>query len=217
MPTPTLFTAVVVATNINPSIFSQVWLTKTGVFSESDFQAESVLSPFAVNVVTPSLAQMAIPQNLQVIFPPGDEKNNREALLQQTIGRIVAELPHTPFQAVGFNMGWVLQPQDPGEIDKLERIFFLSKSNPLSGEFEETNCHFGCYLSKDFEIGRLKLDIKPVTLLDQSQALQLAFNFHLDLKEEDKAKQIVRFLGKWNAAYKMAKDLANILGKGWSK
>ena len=87
------------------------------------------------------------------------------------VGRIASELPHTPFQAVGFNMGWVLFPLNQKELDSWERQSFLAERNPLAKFFKEKNSHFGCYLSKDFKMGRLKLDIKPVTLVDATKSL----------------------------------------------
>ena len=218
MPKPTGFNVVLAATNLNPSIFSLLWLVKQKIFSEADIQTEgSIFSPFTVNVVAPGLSLTVIPDRLQLGFLSAEKDAQVALKIQRVVGRIVSELPHTPFQAVGFNMGWVLLPQDQNELDSLERQSFLAERNPLAKFFKEKNSHFGCYLSKDFKMGRLKLDIKPVTLVEGEKSLQAAFNFHLDIKVDEPVKQIHDFLALWNPAYTLAKEMVTELGKGWSK
>lgn len=218
MPKPTGFNVVLAATNLNPSIFSLLWLVKQKIFSEADIQTEgSVFSPLAVNVVVPGVSLTVIPDRLQLGFRPAEEDAGVALKIQQVVGRIASELPHTPFQAVGFNMGWVLLPQDEKVLDSLERRLFLAEKNPLARFFKEKNSHFGCYLSKDFKMGRLMVDIKPVTLVDGKKSLQTAFNFHLDLTVNETVKQIHEFLALWDVAHTQAKEMVNELGKGWSQ
>ena len=218
MPEPTGFNVVLAATNLNPSIFSLLWLVKQKIFSEAEIQTEgSVFTPFTVNVVAPGLSLTVIPDRLQLGFLPAEEDAEVALKIQRVVGKIASELPHTPFQAVGFNMGWVLLPLDQKELDSWERKSFLAERNPLAKFFKEKNSHFGCYLSKDFKMGRLKLDIKPVTLVDATKSLQAAFNFHLDLTADEPVKQIHEFLALWDGAYTQAKEMVRELGKGWSQ
>lgn len=75
MPKPTGFNVVLAATNLNPSIFSLLWLTKQKIFSEADIQAEgSIFAPFTVNVVASGLNLTVIPDRLQLGFPLCREK-----------------------------------------------------------------------------------------------------------------------------------------------
>lgn len=218
MPKPTGFNVVLAATNLNPSIFSLLWLTKQKIFSEADIQAEgSIFAPFTVNVVASGLNLTVIPDRLQLGFPSAGKDDEVALKIQRVVGRIASELPHTPFQAVGFNMGWVLIPLNQKELDSWERQSFLAERNPLAKFFKEKNSHFGCYLSKDFKMGRLKLDIKPVTLVDATKSLQAAFNYHLDLTVDEPVKQIHDFLALWDVAYTQANEMVTELGKGWSQ
>lgn len=218
MPKATGFNVVVAATNLNPSIFSQLWLVKQKIFSESDFQTDgTVFSPLAVNVSAPGFSLTVVPDRLQLGFASAEKNDEVSLKIKRVVGKIATELPHTPFQAIGFNMGWVLLPQEGRELASLERRFFLAEKNPLAKFFKEKHSHFGCYLSKDFTAGRLKLDIKPVRLVDGTQSIQAAFNYHLDLEPDERVEQIHQFISMWDAAYTQANELVTELGKGWSQ
>jgi hypothetical protein len=218
VPKPTGFNVVVAATNLNPSIFTQLWLVRNNIFEESDIQAEvSVFSPLTVNVVAPGVSLTVVPDRLQLGFPPSELTDDIPSKLKSIIGKIASELPHTPFQAIGFNMGWILTPERQEDMGGLERRFFLNTRNPLARFFKDRSSHFGSYLSKDFMMGRLKLDIKPVSLVGGQQALQAVFNFHLDLTGEDKVRQIQKFLDIWKMAHDQADEMVTELGRGWSQ
>lgn len=219
MPKLVNYTAVVAAANLNPTIFTQSWLTKFGIFNEKDFQNQGTLfTPLAVNATGEGFTLMVVPERIQIGFRSSDvATRSGQTILRRSIGKIVKELPHTPFLAVGFNFDWLLVPANPKEIAKIEREFFISESNPLAKEFSAQNAHFGCYLSRDFNWARLKLDIKPVTLKEREPALQMTFNYHLDLQGEDKDKSVCSFLENWDEACELSEKLSNLLGKGWSK
>ena len=98
----------------------------------------------------------------------------------------------------------------------INRELFLSEKNPLGSFFNETNCRFGSYLSKDFYAGRLKLDIKPLTIREKkteiyTEKLALNFNFNLDLNEENKVDKILEFLGLWEEAHALAFEMASTI------
>jgi hypothetical protein len=216
MPTAGDFNAVLAAQSLNPSIFTQTWLAKYKVFEESDFTQNSLYSPLAVNVATPDLLFVAIPEKVQVAF--GQKREDAswcQNALHRTVGVIAKELHHTPFQAVGFNMEWVVKIEPSRSIENVERKCFLPEANPLAKHFNDDNCRFGIYLSKDFTLGRLKLDIKPVTLKDSSPGARLLFNFHRDLAG-DKITQVAQFLDHWTEAYQTSLLYSTELEAAWS-
>ena len=153
------------------------------MFEEKDFTENSLYSALAVNVATPDLLFVAIPEKIQVAFAQKREDANWcQKALHRTVGVVAKELHHTPFQAIGFNMEWVVKLEPSRSIESVERRYFLNEANPLAKHFQDVNCRFGLYLSKSFTLGRIKLDIKPVTFKDSSQGTRLLFNFHLDLR-----------------------------------
>lgn len=215
MPNAGDFNAVLAAQSLNPSIFTQPWLVKYGLFGEADFQ-NSMYSPLAVNVPTSDLLFVAIPEKIQVAFAQKREDSDWcQKALQRTLGAIAKELFHTPFLAIGFNMEWTVKARTAESASSIERKHFLSELNPLAKHFQTADCRFGFYLSQPFAFGRLKLDIKPVSYKDSSKGSRLLFNFHLDLGE-DKIDQISKFLTLWPDAYKTSLLYANELEAAWS-
>jgi hypothetical protein len=214
---PGELTAVLAAQTLNPSIFTHIWLVRYNLFEEKEItESGSMYSPMAVNVVTADLSFLAIPQRVQVAFDAKKEEPTWcQKALHRTLGVIAKELPHTPFLAVGFNLEWVVTAKTALPMTSIERKCFLSDANPLAKRFQEEDCRFGVYLSKDFTLGRLKLDIKPVDLKDSSQGARLLFNFHLDLTD-DKINQVAKFLDHWTEAYETSRAYATELETAWS-
>lgn len=214
---PMLPSVVVVARNFNPTIFTQLWLVRHNIFTEKEVQENFIFTPMAVNLTTPDCAFLAIPDRIQLGFI--NDTVDQPKLIDRTLGQIVSLLPETPFTAVGFNLGWTLSPKIPDEFAKINRKYFLSSEDPLAKFFQESSCRFGSYFSKDVAMGRLRLDIKPVIVpatSGSSDALQLAFNFNLDLKEGDKPKQVLEFLASWNTALSISSEMVETIGAGWA-
>jgi hypothetical protein len=110
--------------------------------------------------------------------------------VQETIGRIVEMLPHTPYRALGLNFTWHLTP-DGGDVAALSRWLFFIPGRPLFRDFDAPDASFGAYLSRNLLGFRLKLDVKPVTVppsgTEAAQRLQLLYTFHADLPEGGEA------------------------------
>ena len=210
---------VVVARNFNPTIFSQLWLVNQAIFSEKELAENYIFTPIAVNLNTPDFAFLAVPDKIQLSFP--SDKVDFKALSNRIFGGIIKKLPHTPYQAIGFNLSWILFPQNPDKFVEISRKIFVSPSNPIARHFTSTGSRFGTYLSKDVPMGRLRLDIKPVSATpppsgEQKEGLHLTFNFTLDLKEGGKDLQILRFFDQWDAAHAIASEMTTEMGLGWS-
>jgi len=213
---------VIVATNLNPSIFSQLWLVNNGILSAKDFEEnrKAVFTPVAMSVSAQEFEFMVVPERLQISFsrkPEGDEN-----LLTKTIGKIVELLPHTPYNAIGFNFGWLLKPTNPERFGQVTRELFLPQNSPLSAFFSEPDCRYGVYLSKNVRMGRLRLEIKPNILHSsdrtrQEEFLRLSFNFNLDLVGDNKVRDILNFLGNWKSAHGTSSEMAAAAGRGWSE
>jgi hypothetical protein len=211
------YNVVIVARNFNPTIFTQLWLVNQEIFSKHEVEQNYIFTPMAVNLTTEEVSFIAVPDRIQLGFI--NDKVDFHRLIDRILVKIVTRLPHTPFQAVGFNLAWLLSSNTPETFEKINREYFLSPHNPLLRYFSEKNCRFGGYLSKDVPIGRMRLDIKPLTVASPSgtsEALQLAFNFTRDLRDDDKLSQIINFLASWDTALSMSKEMMETSGKGWS-
>jgi hypothetical protein len=188
---------VVVAHQFNPPIVTQHWLLSNAILAVEDFQQGSLFSDYVVQVRSRLFHLLLVPEQLQ--FVPVVPAEEQQALIVERLGKIVTTLPHTPYRALGLNFSWHLTLQD-GDIARATRDLFCNVDRPLYQHFNESNAHYGAYLSKDFAGFRLRLDIKPITREgeeDQESRIRFGFNFHLNIGEGG-AKEIVEGLNHWN-------------------
>ena len=190
-------TAVIVAQQFNPSVFSHLWLVHHGLLGEDEFLPGCLFADVLVQVRSPRFHLLVVPEQLQ--FVPNVAPGEQQALISDKVGTIVRTLPHTPFKALGLNFNWLLAPREE-DVALFTRELFFRRDKPLFQCFDAANAHFGGYLSKDTLGFRLKLDVKPI-IVHQPQGAQnrvlFAFNFHADLGENP-AEQTEQFLLHWN-------------------
>lgn len=174
----------------------------------------------AVNLTTPEIAFLAVPDRIQLSF--ANENVNCSGLIKRIMGGIVTVLPHTPFHAVGFNFTWILLANKQDEFPQTLRKLFLSADNPLSRFCDGEDCRFGFYISRNLNIGRLRLDLKPIMANpaiaggDLREGLQLTFNIHRDLSDDNKVERILEFLNEWDSSFSLAQQMTEGVGSGWS-
>lgn len=192
--------AVIVAQQFNAPIITQLWLVRNGILTDEEFQEGSIFSDVFVQVRSNSFQMLVLPDQLQMV--PTVPRDQEQVVLVQRLGRLVRELPHTPYKALGLNFAWHLTPAD-GNIARLSREMFFVPDRTLQRSFADENAHYGGYLSKDFLGFRLKLEVKPVIVPliggQVESRLHFGFNYHFDLRE-DAARQIEERLQHWNEA-----------------
>jgi len=190
---------VIVAQQFNPSIISQLWLVRNGLLQEDDFRPGCVFSDMVAQVNASQFRMLVVPDQCQ--FSPAVPSDQEQALVVDKVGMIARSLPHTPFRAIGLNFLWHLDPADH-DVRSVSRDLFFVANSPLYEEFAVQDARFGAYMSKDAFGGRLKLDVKPLTIQHEGrdeERIQFAFNFHLDLGNlEDPVGSIEESLHRWN-------------------
>ncbi len=202
---------VVVASQFNPSIITQHWLIKNNFFLEEEFSPDSVFSPLVADIKTNQFNILVMPERLQ-FTPKVDNTETQCNLITSKLGKIIEKLPHTPFSALGFNFLWLIDTEADSQTKVSRKLFFKNESN-LYKKFDTDDANFGSYMSKDILGCRLKLEIKPVRALmkDNKNFLQCAFNFHLDLPDEEKHSVILGFLPNWIKAKEISEDIVKCL------
>ena len=207
---------VIVANNLNPSLFSQLWLVRQGIADEEDFAPNCVFSQFVNQVFTPDFQLFVVPERLQ--FTLTDRSRGNSELVRNKLGCIMQKIPHTPYRAIGTNFHWLVAPDSPRDFVNFMRDLFVKERVPIYEEFSEKNARFGAYLSKDVFGTRLRLNIKPVKSTPKAEtdkiheSLQLAFNFHLDLEDGEKIiDSMIKFLGEWDRMSSYSEELASIV------
>jgi len=180
---------VITAHQFNPSIFSQLWLVRNEIVREDEFSAGCLFSDQAVNVESEQFGLLVVPPQMQ--FVPKAPPDRQADLVSEKVGAIVRTLPHTPYNAIGLNFLWHVEPEH-GDVAALTRKLFYDPDRRICQLFDAEDARFGAYFSKDMLGCRLKLDVTPITRQTQDERrelVQFAFNFHLDLPQE--ANQII--------------------------
>jgi hypothetical protein len=198
---------VIVARQFNPSIISQYWLIKNDIFAEEEIQPGSIFSPVVAHVHSKDCQLLVLPEQLQFMYQFDQSIQN---LLISKLGKIVQALPHTPFVAVGLNFLWQVYDENDASNEALGRKLFFHTDSPLYAFFDSADARFGAYLSRDILGCRLKLNIKPITISsnqEKSCRLNFAFNFHLQLTDDDKVESILKIFQKWDEAREIAVSL----------
>jgi hypothetical protein len=208
--------AIVAAHQFNPSVVSQLWLVDHGIMLREELEAGkgSVFSDMMVSVASQKFTMLVTPDQVQ--FSPTQPPPNEDAIVESRLGLLVRTLPHTPFTACGLNFTWLLEDDEVVSVAK--RLFFVPNS-PVHRAFDVENSRFGGYMSKPALGGRLKLDVKPLTLRlpngDATERLQFAFNFHLDVPQtSDAVDVVVAHLAQWNQAFEMTRETMQLLETG---
>ena len=205
--------AVIVAHQFNPSVVNQLWLVDNGIVARDEFQESCVFSDMVVNVNAKDFSLFVSPEQLQ--FVPKVDDGAAGELIKNVLGKFVQSVPHTPFAGLGLNFVWIVSDDD---IPGLSRRVFYRPEEKLFQAFDTSNSRFGAYMSRDFNGGRLKLDIKPVTMKlratgESVERLQFAFNFDFGIAAgSGRADQICKFLMNWDEAAAESKSVMKLAG-----
>lgn len=210
-------TVVIVANDINLSIFKPKWLCNTGIFSEEELQGNIIITPVAVQIPTPRFSFNVFPNRMQMSFLSNID--NTQSEIERVLVKAVETLPHTPFTAIGLNFDYLVAPDDITEYITWEHKLFSSTfANNLSFP-NGANSRFGSYVSYNVMGFRLKINATPniaqdnIKLLGDSweghnEILALKFNFHASVKNSDNpAKSVIENLLKWNEASQLSQKL----------
>lgn len=207
--------AVVVANDLNLSIFKPAWFHRHGLVSDDELLPDSVITPISINLHTASYTLFCLPGRLQLSFP-AEAIDGADFPLARVLGGILKLLPHTPYSAVGFNYVYLMFPDDQSQYAAASA---KQLSCPITQSFvkpPDPRTRFGAYISYVFEPFRAKVDIKPSQVTDAvpdapkevhvgDECLLTKFNMHRDLDEsatEGLAAQAAASLEFWSRCLK---------------
>lgn len=207
---------VVVANTFNVSIFDQMWLLKNEVFSEEEFSSGNCtfVPPGMSQIDTTACTLLVVPERLQFSLKPPDLEPEK----LDKVRKVIELLPETPYAALGLNIVWDVMPSEEQEFGGFTRTMFGPPLGTLGTRFDTSDARFGSYMSRNFEVFRLKLDIKPAklaTAYGSKEVLRHSFNFHLELgNRSDKAEAIQDGLAKWDVAFTESEEIVDLVVKG---
>lgn len=165
--------------------------------------------PVVVEVRSDNFRLHIIPDRL--LFSIDTKYKNPKKLIISKIGRLIELLPHTPFAAVGLNFTYHVTPSDK-DIYKLTRSLFCNEQSKLFQDLEEKDLRFGTYFSRNILGTRFKLDAKPITVTMQNQKkemIQFAYNFNLNIDQNDAYQAIIDLFNKWDEAKSICREFTD--------
>jgi len=212
-------TVVIVANDVNLSIFKPPWLTKTEIFNESELSGNVIISPVAVQIPTKNFGFAVFPNRMQVTIP----RNYADAQsdLMRILGGIVQALPHTPYSGVGLNFNYLCAPAIEDTFATLNRKLFASDFANSIVPVDDDASRYGTYFSFDALDGRLKIDIKPtkgegkINELHESwhrghDLMAINYNLHYDVQPSEKSvARMIQIFSKWQAALSLTEEMTN--------
>lgn len=202
--------SVVVANQLNVSLFSLPWLMRQGITTEEQVLPGAIFVPQMVQMRTADYELLLLPDRMQATMTC-DEQQQAQTVVR-VIGGIVRALPHTPYTAAGLNFVWLLPCE--GDFAHFNRRL-IHAPPALAQQFAEDNARFGAYLSKvGIHGGRLRIEIKP-TRREERESLAMSFNYSLDSLTRDNAvAEIEGLLARWDDARRDSETIANMLEAG---
>ena len=209
--------AVIVAHDVNLSIFKPLWLVRQSILSEEDVADHSVISPGLVRIPAPRFELLVLPDRVQL--RPARDSEQAQSDLLRILGGIVSALPHTPFTAIGLNFDYKITPEGDVAFEAWDRRQFGAPFSLAAIDEEQEDARFGAYFSCNALQMRLNADIKPMRAPDKTEAknapsatseevIRGKFNFHRDLTQSPAVSEILEVLGRWDAAASFAETLA---------
>ena len=216
-------TVVLVANEINLSIFKPMWLGRMNILRPDEITDDCVISPGALQFSTAQYNLLILANRLQMAFAEMDDAIVVEPL-DRVLGGILRNLPHTPLTALGMNFDFFVGPNDLTTFAEWNKELFASSFASAICNSPAGNPRFGAYFSMPFEGMRLKINTKPIkgavaapkvvdVLKDAPEWVHFNFNYHLDLNADASTQQALENLAKWNlAAAKTRSIIAQIPG-----
>lgn len=201
--------SVVVAHQVNPTIFTPDWCAKQHLIPVESIKRGSIISPALCQLVTDEVQLVIVPDRIQLL--PLVAEDQQGEVVARILGGIVDLLPHTPYSAAGMNFGYIVRHAD-GEFAQKNRQTLVHQT-VFTPFFQDDNARFGAYYSQDYFGARLKLDVKPSHAIADpaDQFWNLEFNFHKDVNRDNACSEIKEFLGHWNEARALSRRIASAL------
>ncbi len=210
---------VIVAHDVNLSVFNPVWLVREGVLEEAELDWErSIFMPSMIQIHTRSCEFSVFPNRLQLTFPPDGPHLQPEIL--KILGTIVAKLPHIPYSALGMNLDYLITPIESEFVEWNQRVFGAQVASNLGGVTDR----YGSYYSTNAINRRLRTTCRPMRLdekncppnwgqADNQEVVKIDLNYHMDLDKSDSNSVIFKSLGEWDIIKQHADGVIESIGE----
>lgn len=179
---------IIIVGDFNPAFFDKYFFIKNNIVQETDID-DSCHFLTDVCILNTTKFNLTIVSNQLVLSDLNSVYDINKAI--EIVNKITASSQFKS-TALGINFHWYLFSEE--KTSEISKKYFYNENEMLTKQFfNGDNTSYGIYLSKDFGLSRMKLDIKPATLTkidtnNEQRVIAFVFNFHVDLKNDNKDK-----------------------------
>ena len=212
---------VLVANQINLSIFTPIWFAKQQILREDEFTPGTLISPGVVQIPTAGFNLLILPDRVQMLIVQ-DKFATASSELARVLGGVVRTLPHTPFKGVGLNFDFIAARPQSAAFSDWNRGLFSAPCLADLNELKEPSARFGTYFSLNLLGMRLRVTVKPVAtkpvtpdavvpFQEEAEKIQAAFNFHKGFAQQPSVEELLAAIGAWSASREQAVKIAHTM------
>lgn len=161
---PTVKSVVVLANTFNPSVFTGEWLDAMDVFAKAETGGKLIYTPKLVTFNGPA-SFFVVDDRLQISL----DATSWAVDAATKVKKIVSQLPHIPYTAVGFNFNWQYEPNGETLTDWANRNF-----TPTNAAAFGAGAAFGLNATRQVSGSRHRTTI---TLDDGKADVHMNYNF----------------------------------------
>lgn len=217
--------AVLIASQFNPSIFTEHWLIKKGVFSEEEVIGDRLMTPVCSQFMTAALRMVVVPERLQLSALRSDSESFEIEAAKEKLRRVVQSLPETPYTALGFNFVWRCSASDPHKTPGVLRQVFSNPAGGLWGNTELDDEVVGGTLVGGYIGSRMRMVLLPEEIAPGSgpepaggkvPGFSADFNYHFSfIDDTDPVEQVEAFLQAWSDCRAHSESIIDlVIGEG---
>jgi hypothetical protein len=191
---------IILASNFNPAIPTKDWLISHNIFEKEpiNFMNNNVISLFEDDDYTLEIDL----QRLNYILKKPEYINLE--YMSSKINKYVDALPETPYTAIGYNVYWHLISDKENEVAELLKSKYCHKFSDINSILETDNFDYGLFFSYSFSDIVISIKILPIF---KSFNFEISFNFHKELKNIIKNKEMNQFIENLKMYYSKAKKV----------
>ena len=190
--------------DFDPSKFDKFFFIKEELLSENEIKENSVFLPNLSNINTDEV-QLSI-NNRQIVVVNKNAKGDGSSFVKLADFLVKLVKPST----IGLNFKFFLFLDDENIEIYTRKIFSPINSDIVNEKFKEVDSAFGYYASKNYDISRMKMEIKPnlaYSLSEKTNHFLLAFDFNFHI-ENFKGEEFI-FEDKLNLFRKEANEIVS--------
>jgi hypothetical protein len=215
-------TFVLTSNELNSDSFKAIWFGSKALVRPNEIPDNAQITPPAIIIPSDAFQLTVLPNRIQIHFPSDNEADIAEPLARIFAG-VLRAYPATPFGAMGINIEYFLSPDEASAFAAWNNQLFSSPFSRALCQAGDPKDRFGSYFSHDIRGFRMKLDAKPAhsvahIVVNVTEALkarpewvQLAFNFHMDLRPPTPALTAIESLPQWPFLAQHARSIVSAI------